>query len=61
MGDHHISVDCDSQDREERYCNECVSGEGEHSAEDPAVGPGAAPEGGRGERQVEAAEQEVGA
>lgn len=57
---HDVAVDGDGQNSEERHGHKAVACEGEELAQEVAVCPGALPEGGSSQRQVEAAEHEVG-
>lgn len=60
MSDHNVSIDGDGQDSEETDSDESVSEERKEPTEKWSVHPRAVPKGRCGERQVEAAEHEIG-
>lgn len=59
MADHDVAVDGDGEDGEEWDSRQSVAQEREEVTQEAAVAPGALPEGGGGQRQVEAAGHEV--
>lgn len=60
VANHDVAVNSDGQDCEERHSHKAVAGQREELAQQFAMTPGALPERGGSQRQVETAEHEVG-
>lgn len=60
MADHNVAIDCDGQYGKQRDRQQPVPHHRKQPTEQIPIQPGLVPEGARGQRQVEAAEQQIG-
>lgn len=60
MADHHVSIQRDGRNGEQRHRRQAVAQQREQAAQHVAVRPRTVPVGAGRQRQVEAAEQQIG-
>lgn len=60
MADHHVSIQRDGRDGEQRHRRQAVAQQREQSTEHVTVRPGTVPVRAGRQRQIEAAEQQIG-
>lgn len=60
MGDHDVSIYGDGKDGKQRHSSQRKPEEGVHTTEDHSIGPTLGDKGGRSQRKIETAVQQVG-